>query len=113
MTAIQLDNLFIHSVYQKQVDERTIEIYFTVEDYPYILSVYKRYGYDDCYSPWATFHATDDLCPLCRIQKKELKCQPLSGMHLLPLFHRLIAQPGIRLEWIFYTYEEKEGEEHV
>ena len=100
----ELNHLAIHSVHQKQVDERTIEIYFNIEDHQYVLSVDKNY--DSYFSPWAVFHATDDLCPLCHIQKKDLKCRPLGGNHVLRLFHRLIKQPSIRLEWIFIKHKE-------
>lgn len=77
-------------------------IYFSVQDYPFRLSLEKR----DAYQPIRVAHESRFACPFCNTAFKGMTCEPLD-YHSNELFRRLIEHPSIRLEWLFLEHSER------
>lgn len=95
-----VDRLTITNVWQKRVNEKRIDIHFTIEDMDYYLTVM---NIDNTYKPWAVYHNSVAICSFCRKRVSLTFCDGL-GFDPLHLFHRLIEFPSIRLEWLYLKY---------
>ena len=60
------------------------------------------------YEPWIVYHDDRGICPVCNVATKlstSISCQLLIENHHA-LFHHLIEQPAIRLEWLYIPHAE-------
>lgn len=102
-----LENVHITNVQQRRINEENMVLTFSMNGLPYTLTIKKREG---LFVPLALFHEFDEICPNCLkigtikhcfawLEEKE------------KLFHYLIKQPSIRLEWVYIPHEQEVEED--
>ena len=92
----------IANVRHERMNKEVIALFFTANDLPYSLWISCRSG---VFYPQFVIHHSNECCPFCDSdQQAEKHCFPLTEQRI-SLFHRLINDPSIRLEWLFLKHE--------
>lgn len=86
-------------------DEDRIDLEFNLEGGLYYL-ILKRNSLGEFF-PFSLFHNSGDLCTHCHKRDIFMRCHALY-LHRNAIFHQLIQNPSIRLEWLYLPYEGKD-----
>lgn len=100
-----IEILDITNVYQIRTSKWFVEIYFTVENFEYSLTLKEVEG---TYVAWVVCHEDTYVCPVCNVAtdlSTSMTCRFLHE-HRRALFKRLVEHPAIRLEWLYLPYVE-------
>ena len=98
-----LEELTLSNVYQEIPLSTIIDIYFCLENAPYLLRTLKDSG---VYKPLEVCHKMNERCDYCGSQEYGGYCSALDSQ-AENLFNRLVEYPSIRLEWLYLPYEER------
>lgn len=102
------------NVYQRQLSDWEIYIFFTLHNQNFALYVKQLYDeetdtFSSFFIPHYVYHYSSEVvhnCPVCDEEAESL-CNPLCD-DIENLFLRLIELPSIRLEWLFREYKLEE-----
>lgn len=98
-----LEELTLSNVYQEMPVTNIIDIFFCLENVPYLLRTLKV---SELYKPIDVYHKLNQRCNYCGSKEYGGYCAALDSQSE-NLFRRLIEHPSIRLEWLYLPYKER------
>ena len=93
----------IHFTEQEVLFDRRIDISFILKKFRFGLVVFQD-EFTEPFSPVRVYHQDSKDCPFCERSKIEETCSSFSKIDISDVFHALIEQPSIRLEWLFIPH---------